>query len=217
MRIIELAKENRVKNIYFQKCQPHKYLVEHQELISGYVLSKKQIIKDQLFNIIVYLSEGNLSEAKIILDELSIKTSKLTNVELYWLMVGWINYFDEIDDLERMEIFFNKLKSLIADLPHYFKVKTENNFLKLQARFFIKNGIYLDNAETTFNDSLKSRRYFINVLNAIYYLGLIAFKQNKKEVALERLNFIVQTKLKELAIYHKALEIVEQISNEPTI
>ena len=217
MRIIELAKLTRVKHLHFTKCQPRKYLEEHQTLMSSFWLTKKQSKSTKLFNVSVLLSFGEVYQAKQILDELSIKISKLSNVELYWLLVGWFNYFEEINDLVKMEIFFLKICDLNYILPHGFKQRTENNFIKMQARYFIHNGIYLDNAETIFNDSLKNRRYFINVLNSLYYLGLTAYKQNKKEVALERLNFVVQTKLSELSIYQRAKTLVEQISNEPTI
>ncbi|OPZ33235.1 MAG: hypothetical protein BWY97_00707 [Tenericutes bacterium ADurb.BinA124] len=217
MRVIELAKINRVKNIYFQKCYPQKFLTEHDELMNGFILSQKQIHKNQLFKITVYLNLGNVNQAKQILDALTVKTAQLSIAELYWLLIGWFNYFEEIDDLEKMEIFFEKIKMLNNELPQTFKQKTLNNYLKIQARYFIKSGIYLDNAETVFIDSLKNRKYFINVIDALYYLGIVAFKQNKKELALERLNFVVQSQLKELSIYHKSLDLVELISNEPTI
>lgn len=217
MRIIELAKLNRIKHLYFTKCQPRKYLEEHQILMNSFWLTRKQSIATQLFNISVLLSFGEIHQAKSILNELSIKISKLSNVELYWLLVGWFNYFEEINDFEKTEIFFLKICDLNYILPHGFKQRTENNFKKMQARYFIQNGIYLDNAETIFTDSLKNRRYFINVLNSLFFLGLTAYKQNKKEVALERLNFVVQTKLSDLSIYQKAKILIEQISNEPTI
>lgn len=216
LRIIEIARLVRLHNIYFHKCQPKQFLEEQRKMKEEFLFDQHQKLKYDFLQAMTLIDAGLLNEAKDRLNILNGKIYQLQASDLFGLLTIWVYYFDECNNLELMEIYINKIRTLIIDFPSSLKSKAEHNFRFLQARFFVRSNIYIDSAESIFNDIFKGKHQMLNVIKSMYFLGLIALHQNKPEVALERLNFIIHTKKEQLLIYHKSLKIVEDIKGSKT-
>jgi len=115
-----------------------------------------------------------------------------------------------------MEVLYNQAQKLLSSIPPKLKPIIESNFKYIQARYFVKAGIYLDSAESIYGEAFRGRYPYLTVLNSIYYLGVIAVKQGKKEIALERFNAIIKSGKSKLAIFNKSQEMIKKIGDEQT-
>lgn len=213
---IEKRKMNQVVMIYVNDCDPLRYLEEYENLIRTYVSTSTSRVINQIGKALLLMEAGEIDSAKSILDALVDDEPGFNNSLKFLYYKAWIFYFDETNNLEKMEVLYNQAQKLLSSIPLKLKPIIDSNFKYIQARYFVKAGIYLDSAESIYGEAFKGRYPYLTVLNSIYYLGVIALKQGKKEIAMERFSAIIKSGKSNLAIFNKSHEMIKKIGDEQT-
>lgn len=210
-----LKKKDRIKlhkisSIYFNDCNPRLYLSEIEKYNKKIIRSKKGKILHQISKSLIYLDLGDLSACHEILLSLVNQEETFTIVIKFWYYKAWIYYYDEIDQPGRMKILLQELEKLAQTAPAKYQKQLKLNFRQVQARYYVKVGIYLDTAEAIYSEIFKGRYPRLTVVLNLYYLGVIAYKQARYDLAVERLNSVVKNG-NQLYVVEKAKQLIEEI------
>ena len=84
----------------------------------------------------------------------------------------------EFKEYNHMKVLVDEMQKIVDRANGEVKIQLLSNFLIVQAKYFIGEGIYLDKAKNVYNDVLSGNTPPILRLSAHYYLGLINFKTN---------------------------------------
>ena len=201
-----------INQIYIFECDPLKYFHKYQAYLKKCFVSKNALIMLKNTEALVNLDAGNITHAKTILDTLVDQEPTFNNLTKFWYYKAWIHYLEEQNEIKKMEVLINKQKELLNFLPPSVRPQFEANYNSLVARYYVKNGIYLDNAEMFYSDILRGNYPKINIVTSVFYLGVISFKQGKYELAAERFRSVKRSANK-LYISEKAekyLDLIEQ-------
>ncbi|MDD3999695.1 MAG: hypothetical protein PHX62_02210 [Bacilli bacterium] len=213
---IETRKLFELTLIYINELEPLKYLEESTKYNKKRFLSKSAKRMDKITSALVLLDGAKIEEAHQVLLELVDIEEKMTPFIRFWYYKAWIHYYDEVDDILRMKFLADQNKTLITYIPQKFSAQILANYELLRARCFVKEGVFLDTAETYYTQVLSGRFPKLTVINCVYQLGLIAYKNNNFNLAKKRLQSVV-TNGKNLNAALKArqlLDKIEKIENE---
>lgn len=206
----ERKKALKIHLIYLHDLNPLVYLEEYQKFNKKRFLSKSAKLISKINCAIVLLTAGKLEKSHQVLLELVDLEPKFGPYLRFWYYTAWINYYDEVDDLQRMKFLLEQNKIILKEIPAKYRQKLVENYEFFRAKCLVKEGVFLDTAENFFLGILRGNLPKLTILNCIYQLGLIAYKNRQYDLSKRRLLSVV-TNGKDLNEAKKAKTILEKI------
>ncbi len=206
----EKKKTLKIHMIYLQDLNPLAYLEEYQKFNKKRFLSKAAKSINKINSALVLLTADKIEKAHQILIGLVDQEPKFGSYLRFWYYTAWINYYDEVDDLTRMKFLLEQNKAILKEIPPKYRQKLVENFEFFKAKCFVKEGIFLDTAENYFYDILRTNLPKLTILNCVYQLGVIAYKNGKYELSKRRFQSVVMNG-KDLNEAKKAKTFLEKI------
>jgi len=202
----------KITMIYINECNPERYLYELEQFNKKRIRSKHMLIMDKISKSLIYLDIGKIEESYKILFSLVEVEPSFNTFMRFWYYKSWIYYYEEVKEIKRMKYLIDKTTELIELSPLKYRNQLQANFKQILARYYVTAGIYLDNAEDNYSEVFKGRFPKLTVVLSVYYLGVIAYKQGKYDLAVERLQSVVRNG-KYLFVSEKSKVLLEKISN----
>lgn len=210
---VERKKIVNVSKFYLDECDPIKYIKDLKKLLKHFILFKSIKYLNEITIALAYISAGNLDDAKNILESLVDIEPKFSVIIRFWYYKAWIYYFEETNEIERIKVLIEQSRLLIDKTPTRFKAQMLSNYNQIIARYYVLANIHLNLAEEEFNKIFKTNFPKMNVVVNVYYLGVIAYRNNDLKHARDYFKSVVKNGNK-LNVVLKSNEYLEKINLE---
>lgn len=200
---------------YAINCDAKAYLKNIQKYYKECFFTKKAKHYHKVTLAMINMDLGQFEEAKKLLMEVVETVEKFNDFQKYNYYRAWTTYYFEFKEYNHMKVLVDEMQKIVDRANGEVKIQLLSNFLIVQAKYFIGEGIYLDKAKNVYNDVLSGNTPPILRLSAHYYLGLINFKTNNFEKAKEEFKYVACSE-KNIYLVEKSkkyLEVIENINN----
>lgn len=145
---------------------------------------------------------GDFDKAKELLLSLQDYVDKFPSFQKYTYYRAWTTYYYEFGETKHYKILLDEMKNIVDNASGNLKIQLLSNYNLVEAKYFICEGIYLDKAKNIYEEILTMNTAPILRLSAHYYLGVINFKTNNLDKAMDEFKYV--------ALSEKNLKIVEK-------
>lgn len=213
LKRIDRNKFIKVTKVYLDECDPEKYIYEFKKLMKHIILPSKAKYLNDITIAMAYYSLGKIEEARKSLEKLVDVEPKFPPVIRFWYYKAWLYYFLETKEIEKIKTLLEQSRLIIDNVPTKFKSQLSSNYNNLTARYYVLANIHLNLAEQEFSKIYKMNLPKLHVVSNVYYLGVIAYKQNDFRRALECFKSVEKNGNK-LIFVQKALFYINKINEE---
>jgi len=213
LKKIERERLFKITMIYLNDCNPERYLVEIENYQKKLVKTRLRRLIDKISNALILMDIGKLQDSHDILNSIIPYEAKLSPFVKFWYYKAWIYYLEEIKCIDKIEVLMAELYEIANTAPRRYKMQLQDNYQLVLSRYYVLAGIYLDKAEESFAEVFTGTYPKLVVIISHYYLGLIALKQGRYNLALERFDYVVNNGPK-LYISSKSINLIKQINNQ---
>lgn len=200
---------------YAINCDAQAYLKNIQKYYKECISTKKAKHYQNVTLAMINMDLGNFEEGKRLLMEAVDTVEKFNDFQKYNYYRAWTTYYYEFKEYNHMKVLVDEMEAIVNRANGELKLQLISNFLIVQAKYFVGEGIYLDKAKNIYNDVLASNTPPIMRLSAHFYLGLINFKTNNFEKSKEEFKYVACSE-KNIYLVEKSkkfLEVIENINN----
>ena len=213
IRKTERNKVLAITMIYLHECNPERYLYEIEKYQKTLIKTRRRRKIDKISKALILMDIGKLQDAKKILNEMIENEPKMSPFVKFWYFKAWIYYLEEYRAVDKIEVLMKELFEIVTTAPLRYKVQLQDNYQLILSRYYVNAGIYLDKAEASFSEVFTGKYPKLVILVSFYYLGLIALKQGRLDLALERFDFVVKNGPK-LYISDKSISLINKINQQ---
>ena len=206
----EKKKKNEITMVYIENLQPLRYLELFEDFNKTQVISKNIKLMNQITKCQVLLDAGKFQECRNILESLVEEEGKFSPFVRFLYYKNWIHYFGETNDIPRMKFLLDQCYDLLEKIPLKFRQQLAITYKIMEANYFIKEGIFLETAESRYQQIMQTRLPRVAVIQAIFQLAIIDIKSRRLEQAKTRLTSVIKNG-RELHLVQKAKKILDEI------
>jgi hypothetical protein len=216
LRKKEKQKYARLTAIYVSECDPERYLLEYEKYRKSLLFPKRKIPMATISKALVYVDLGDFDTARNLLLGLADEEAKMSDFVRFWYYKAWIYCYDETKETARMKVLIDQQKIIIERIKSRYQMQLLANYQLIVARYYLRAGIYLENAETIYHQVLNGPYPKLTYVLCEFRLGEIAFLKNQYETAQERFHAVIRNGNK-LYVTKKAHEFLDKIKSKTDV
>lgn len=197
--------------IYVSDCDPERYLHEYEKYRKSLLFPKRRIPMATISQALIHIDLGNFDTARNLLLGLVEDEPTMSDFVRFWFYKAWIYCYDETKETARMKVLIDQQKNIIERVKSRSRMQLLANYQLILARYFLRTGIDLGNAETIYRQVLNGASPKLIYVQCEFRLGEIAFLKKQYESAKERFLIVIRNGSK-LYVAKKAQEYLNRIN-----
>lgn len=200
-----------IMSYYAMNCDAGKYLHDLTEYYKKCYFTKQNKRYHSMILAMINIDLGDFDTAKKLLLSLKDYVDNFPDFQKYTYYRAWTGYYYEFGETERFRVLLEEMKKIVERAKGKLQLQLISNYNLVEAKYYVCSNIFLDEAKNVYQEVLSLNTVPILGLSSHYYLGVIYFKKNDYNRALEEFKYVACSE-KNIHIVEKSKKYLDILS-----